>query len=498
MDLEKRLGGIYEQLSNRFSQYRNNVAKVFAGLILAGGCYLGAGQVGPVSGSYSYIQNDIQGTPTIVSQEATPSPTATFTPSPTATATPSPTMTPPPTFTPYVITPTPNQIIIYSLDPKKAEQLIPNYPVGTWSSNVKNLENYSPLTFDPNIPIFQAPTAIQHGGRGVVSLVVPSHLLGGGDCGQYVVAIINGEGVPYRTKEESRLFLPSDDDRLLYPVSSMNNGELCLVPFTYTNPRYPFGIFILVQNGQYELPNGLRANRVDFPTLYGGPLQPSNPIPNIKATSTSPPYNTPVSPTNPDNNSSTMPVTESGSSSGSGGAPPTQPTQQPQPTPIPTEECFLAGTKILVKNNKLKNIEKIKVGEDVLSYDVKKKKKVLKKVLELEKHENSKGYYSVKLSNGIILKLTAEHPIFTNKGWASIDSELTFKHQKLKTFPLVVGMKVLNNKGRWIKIKEIKKHNRKVKTYNLKKIEDTHTFYANYVLVHNKGGDDDDIGSGDG
>ena len=216
-----------------------------------------------------------------------------------------------------------------------------------------------------------------------------------------------------------------------------------------------------------------------------------------RPTPTAQPTNSPVI-TQSTDNSAGNPGESPETGGSSGGLPPTQQPPTQQPTQEPTPSCFLRGTKILMSNNTLKNIESVRVNESVVSYDIKNKKRVIKKVLKLEKHDDTKYYFVVKLSNGVIIKLTGEHPVFTKKGWASIENDLTYKYQKLNATKLEVGSKVLTNKGKWVSVKSIKRINRKVKTYNLREIQDTHTFYANSILVHNKGGDDDDIGSGDG
>ena len=73
--------------------------------------------------------------------------------------------------------------------------------------------------------------------------------------------------------------------------------------------------------------------------------------------------------------------------------------------------CFPAGTKVLMADGSKKNIEKVKVGEIVLSYDVELMKFAKSKVLELESPIRE-GYYIIEFEDGTELKITNEHPVW--------------------------------------------------------------------------------------
>ncbi|MFH2028336.1 MAG: hypothetical protein ABIJ08_04320, partial [Nanoarchaeota archaeon] len=155
------------------------------------------------------------------------------------------------------------------------------------------------------------------------------------------------------------------------------------------------------------------------------------------------------------------------------------------PTQI-SNSCFLAGTKITYLDGSTKNIEDVKVGDSILSYNTDNNQYTNAVVLELESPIRN-DYYIIKLEDNEILKITDEHPVYTQDGWASIVPEATLHDANLNVKKLNEKDKILNVNKRWIKIKEITHIREKVQTYNLKHVSNTNTFFANDILVHNKG-----------
>ncbi len=161
--------------------------------------------------------------------------------------------------------------------------------------------------------------------------------------------------------------------------------------------------------------------------------------------------------------------------------------------------CFPRGTKITMSDNSIKNIEDVRIGEEVISFDVKSKDTKPAKVLELEAPVRE-GYFDL---NDGLLKLTDEHPIFARQqngkeGWASLYPEKTLKEStfdevlKLEQGDQVFNLNTQASNGlssstkQWVKIKKIEFVEGGVQTFNLKAIEQQHTFFADGVLVHNK------------
>ncbi len=151
--------------------------------------------------------------------------------------------------------------------------------------------------------------------------------------------------------------------------------------------------------------------------------------------------------------------------------------------------CFLPGTKITLSNGNIKNIEDINVGDKILTYDEKINKFNNQEVLELENPIRN-HYYTMFLSDFSSIKLTDEHPIYSKidgeKTWASINPSNTLKYDDLEVEKLSIGDRVFTENNDFKMIISLIKTYGKVQTYNLKSISNTHTFFANGILVHNK------------
>lgn len=158
--------------------------------------------------------------------------------------------------------------------------------------------------------------------------------------------------------------------------------------------------------------------------------------------------------------------------------------------------CFLAGTKVIMSDGSLKNIEDIKIGDKILSYNEKTKNNEIQKVLDLEQPIRD-HYYEVKFEDGSILKVTDEHPMFTKNGWASINPLNSLIYDKFLTVKLNIANEILTKDGTWNKIINMQRFDGNVQTYNLKEISNTHTFYVEGLLTHNKDGGDSDSDSAD-
>jgi len=147
-------------------------------------------------------------------------------------------------------------------------------------------------------------------------------------------------------------------------------------------------------------------------------------------------------------------------------------------------ECFAAGTKVLLADGSSKNIENVKSGDIVVSYNLstnKNENKVVGRLLSILSDHIS----YVTLSNGTILKVTNDHPIYTNKGWAAIDVKLTKTKYDLPVEELVIGSLVKTIDGN-IEIISIETKDEATMTFTLKDVEDNANFYADGVLVHNR------------
>ena len=113
-----------------------------------------------------------------------------------------------------------------------------------------------------------------------------------------------------------------------------------------------------------------------------------------------------------------------------------------------------------------KTIENIKVGDILLSYDIKNKFLTQAKVIKTEQHEG-KEYIVINDT----LKLTPEHLVFVNGKFISAGQAK-------------IGDILINEYGKEEKVKTIKTIKDNVKTYDLQ-LDKYHVFFAGNCLVHN-------------
>jgi hypothetical protein len=146
--------------------------------------------------------------------------------------------------------------------------------------------------------------------------------------------------------------------------------------------------------------------------------------------------------------------------------------------------CFPAGTKILLPDWTSKSIEHVRNGDMVMGHDGFKPIAVIVEAIEAPLRDH---FYYLTFDNDTFVKLTSEHPLFTNEGWKSLSPENTIKENtNLIVGTLKLGDYVLTSDEKYCKLVEIKFVSGQVKTYNLKKLSHGQQFYANGFLVHNK------------
>jgi hypothetical protein len=148
--------------------------------------------------------------------------------------------------------------------------------------------------------------------------------------------------------------------------------------------------------------------------------------------------------------------------------------------------CFVKGTKISMFDNTIKNIEDVKVGDIVITYNEETKEKEPGEVKNTISPLRS-DIIEYKLSNDVIIKSTSCHPYFVvDKGWSSFNPELTKNMYDFDVSKIEENDKLLDINDNELFVSKITELMcKKVNTYNLQ-ILGNHTYYANGVLVHNK------------
>ncbi len=139
--------------------------------------------------------------------------------------------------------------------------------------------------------------------------------------------------------------------------------------------------------------------------------------------------------------------------------------------------CFVAHT-LITTNEGFKNIEDIKIGDIVLSYDEKQQQNVYSEVAETMIHFVQEPIYTLYIENET-LKVTGIHRFFIKR-----DNTISWIHAS----DLQEGDFVLFADGTWHQIFNITKQFRFRKVYNFE-VSNTHNYYVgkNQILAHNKG-----------
>ncbi len=148
--------------------------------------------------------------------------------------------------------------------------------------------------------------------------------------------------------------------------------------------------------------------------------------------------------------------------------------------------CFPAGTKITMADRSCKNIEDIKVGDRVLSYDLQRGKYSSWMVKML-----GKPIHPVYEINDGLISATVDHPFYIKKsdgttGWGAIDINraerfITYQGNILQ---LEVGDRFFTSNGEWIEVTSILPNVEPVQTYNILSFSGTRNYFANGILVY--------------
>ena len=159
-------------------------------------------------------------------------------------------------------------------------------------------------------------------------------------------------------------------------------------------------------------------------------------------------------------------------------------------------DCFVKGTLIQMADGESKNIEEVKIGDDVLSYDTFNGKFEAQKVTGTmsQLHTGIGDDYTIKIKFGNVENHnTNTHPYYIKgKGWSSFEPELTYERYGLRVDQIEKGDTAFyfSYDGiSEIEIDNIEVIRDEVVTYNLSEVSKHHNFFANSILVHNKGGD---------
>jgi intein/homing endonuclease len=146
----------------------------------------------------------------------------------------------------------------------------------------------------------------------------------------------------------------------------------------------------------------------------------------------------------------------------------------------------VSGTKISMSDITYKNVEDVKIGDVVLSYNFSTSKVEPQKVKGIgSKMVNKIVRYT--FDDDSILESTLDHPLYSSQnGWVSMDSDFTMEVYGLQTKDAEVGMTIFRQDGTNPTITSIEIITEPTIVYNVKTVENNHNFFANNLLVHNR------------
>lgn len=141
--------------------------------------------------------------------------------------------------------------------------------------------------------------------------------------------------------------------------------------------------------------------------------------------------------------------------------------------------CFIKGSQVRISlDGVTKNIEDLKVGEQIVIYNEDEKRFELSTVSDTPRNNNVTDKATIVLENGITIEMNAYHPLLTTKGYHSLTG-----HEGL---PLLTDKDILVTINGEIKIKQIVRETiEPITMYNLSVNGEHHNYVVNSVVAHN-------------
>ena len=141
--------------------------------------------------------------------------------------------------------------------------------------------------------------------------------------------------------------------------------------------------------------------------------------------------------------------------------------------------CFVKGSQVRISlDGTAKNIEDLKVGEQIVVYNEDEKKFELSTVSDTPRNNNVTDKATIVLENGITIEMNAYHPLLTIEGYHSLTG-----HEGL---PLLTDKDILVTINGEIKIKQIVRETiEPITMYNLSVNGEYHNYVVNSVVAHN-------------
>ena len=150
--------------------------------------------------------------------------------------------------------------------------------------------------------------------------------------------------------------------------------------------------------------------------------------------------------------------------------------------------CFVAGTKVHVESKGITNIEDVKVGDKVISYNHDNDTVEYKEVKKV-RIKTDEFVVTYVFENGTKLTGTPDHPLFViGKGYSSYNPQQTKDDCGMEVEQILLGDEVLHMDGYGVTISDIIEEDKKEVVYNLDEVEGNNNFFVEDLLAHNRAG----------
>ena len=155
----------------------------------------------------------------------------------------------------------------------------------------------------------------------------------------------------------------------------------------------------------------------------------------------------------------------------------------------PKYECFVSGTKITMNDGTTKSIEKLVIGDKILSVNLETMKIEDDEILEMVSPIHDE-IVVLSFSDKTINSNTFDHPYYVeSKGWCSYKPAQTKLKYELVVRQLEIGdkcYKYMDNKLVLVELKSMIEELGDVKTYNIASLKRNNVYFANSILVNNE------------
>lgn len=145
--------------------------------------------------------------------------------------------------------------------------------------------------------------------------------------------------------------------------------------------------------------------------------------------------------------------------------------------------CFAAGTKVLMADMTAKNVEDIKIGEEIATWDIKTNTTQTATIEKLEsvKHHSLVTYV---FASGMKITVTQDHPFLViNKGWASLKPEKSKQYKSFESIAKIMIDDVFMTINEYDKLVDIIYEKGNQDTYTISKLSTGDNFIANGFVV---------------